>query len=1080
MSTLRLTLLGGFQPLLEGRALVLPTRKSQALLAYLALPAGQTHSRDKLAAMLWGDGDDQSARGSLRQAVFGLRKALADTDPPALVLAGDALALDPRALDVDVAAFERLLGDGAPAALEAAVRLYRGDLLSGLVVDEAPFEEWLVAERERLRELAVEALARLLAHQRNVGDIEPAVQTALRLVTLDPLQETVHRTLMRLYAEQGRRGAALRQYQHCVEVLQRELGIEPEADTKRLYQEILARRATHSAAGASDAGETAASPTPARPSLVGRDKELARLHDSLGRSASDAATLVAILGEAGIGKSSVVAALVGEAQHAGARVLLGLSHEAEQILPFGPWVDALRGAGVVTEQQVLESLKPVWRAELTRLLPEAAAPGLPPASDDYLRLFESVAQLLEQLAQAQPVLVVLEDVHWADEMTIRLLGFLTRRLVQARVLLVVTARIEEVSEAAMFRRVLDDLEQQQRVVGLTLAPLSPAETTALVRRLVRAGTGEAEVERLGERVWTATEGNPFMVVETMRALEEGQEASEGQRLPMTDRLRRLIAGRLDRLGERARHLVDVAAVIGRDFEFNLLQRAAGITAEEAASGLEELVRRRLVHGVGERFDFTHDRIREAAYARLLAPRRRLLHGDVAFAMEGLYGSLADHVAALGRHWFQAAVWTKAYPCLKRAGMAASAQSAYREAVALFEQALRALDRMPRTPGWAEQAIDIRFELQHALLAFGAPERTETCLREAEALAGQLGDRRRLARAGAYLASNFRRLSDHTRAIASARRALELAEAEGDFATQVMTSAFLGHIYETMGEYTVALDVLRRNVAALPGALAHDRFGTPGAPGLSSRCRLALCLAELGEFDEALAHAMEAIRVAEEVMLPLEICDASFAAAFVHLRQGNVDRAFAALDQGRTFGERADLPVELALLASERGYACALAGRFDEAVGLLEGAARDIETSGLRLRDALRTTWLGEAYLLAGRIDDADRTADLALSLARTRKERGVEAWAARLGGDIAAGRHDSEHAEGHYRDALRIADELRMRPLRAHVQLGLGRLRADAGRLDDARTLLAEAARELRSLGLLRWIPATADVLKAP
>jgi predicted ATPase len=356
-------------------------------------------------------------------------------------------------------------------------------------------------------------------------------------------------------------------------------------------------------------------------------------------------------------------------------------------------VDAIRRAGVATDQQILERLNPVWRAELTRVLPEAAAPGLPSASDDYLRLFESLAQLFEELARASRVLFVLEDVHWADEMSVRLLCFLTRRLACANVMLVATARGEELADAPALGRMLDDLERQQRLVRLALPPLSPTETTALVRHLAHVGLADTEVERLGERVWRATDGNPFLVIETMRALDEGREPSEGQRLPMTDRARRLITGRLERLSEAGRHLVDVAAVIGRDFEFGLLYRAARISAEEAASGLEELVRRRVLHGIGDRFDFTHDRIRETAHALLLAPRRRLLHGDIACALEDLYGEhMAEHVAALGRHWLEAEIWSKAASCLQRAGAAAATQSANREAAALFEQALRALDR----------------------------------------------------------------------------------------------------------------------------------------------------------------------------------------------------------------------------------------------------------------------------------------------------------------------------------------------------------------------------------------------------
>src|SRR5438067_1811627 len=247
MTQLHLTLLGGFHARLQpGSAIALPTRKSQALLAYLALPPGRAHPRDKLAALLWGGIREDSARASLRQALFAIRKALGDT--AAVRQDADALALEPGAVDVDAESFERLVHEGAPAALERAAALYHGDLLSGFAVDEAPFEEWLLGERERVRELALEALAKVLAHQRKAGAAEAAMQTALKLLTLDPLQEPVHRALMRLYAEGGRRGAALRQYQQCVGVLARELGIEPEPQTKALYQEILRERPHHRAA----------------------------------------------------------------------------------------------------------------------------------------------------------------------------------------------------------------------------------------------------------------------------------------------------------------------------------------------------------------------------------------------------------------------------------------------------------------------------------------------------------------------------------------------------------------------------------------------------------------------------------------------------------------------------------------------------------------------------------------------------------------------------------------------------------------------------------------------------------------
>ena len=285
MTRLSLTLLGDFQARLEpGPPLRLRTRKTQALLAYLARVPGQPHSRDKLADLLWGERSPDQARSRLRDTLFALRQALKSCDPPCLDAGSEVIALRADTVDVDVLSFEQLVRSGGPAALEEAVRLYRGDFLEGFAFRGAPFEDWLMAEREGLRELALEALAKLLSHQRASGAVEAALATALRLVTLDPLQEAAHRVLMRLYVDFGRRGAALRQYQACVGVLRRELGAEPEADTRRLYQEIL-RVSQRSGPAVPQAGT---GPPPAIGAaltpLIGRAPEMTRLREALLRA----------------------------------------------------------------------------------------------------------------------------------------------------------------------------------------------------------------------------------------------------------------------------------------------------------------------------------------------------------------------------------------------------------------------------------------------------------------------------------------------------------------------------------------------------------------------------------------------------------------------------------------------------------------------------------------------------------------------------------------------------------------------------------------------------------------------------
>ena len=218
MAQLELTLFGGFRARLDARPPVaLPARKAQALLAYLALAHGEAQPRDKLASLLWGDMPQSQARASLRQALTSIRRALGAAD--ILRVDSESVALNPDAITVDALTFQHRVKAGTRQSLEEAAALYQGDLLAGLTLNEAPFEEWLLGERERLRELAVEALARLLAQQRSDGAIEGAVESALRLLALDPLQEAVHRSLMRLYSQLGRRGAALRQYQVCVAAL---------------------------------------------------------------------------------------------------------------------------------------------------------------------------------------------------------------------------------------------------------------------------------------------------------------------------------------------------------------------------------------------------------------------------------------------------------------------------------------------------------------------------------------------------------------------------------------------------------------------------------------------------------------------------------------------------------------------------------------------------------------------------------------------------------------------------------------------------------------------------------------------
>src|SRR5262245_45008963 len=744
MKPLIVTLLGGFEIRgTSGQFFSLPTKKTLALLGYLALRPGKAHPRDRLAALLWGNSADEQARKSLRQAMYVLRKALPGTVPAILLMEGETIAVNPVAVDVDAAVFERLVGEKMPDALERAITLYRGDLLEGFGLDEAPFEEWLSSEQERLRGLAVQAFTDVLAHHSTSGQTQRAIETGVRLLAMDASQELVHRALMRLYARQGRRGAALKQYQACVAALERELGTEPEPETKQLYQEILQRRGpeasklpiaepTHRREPGRARPEARSEPIISDAPVIGRETELVRLRGALEKASRGDGQVVAITGEAGIGKSSVLMALASQAEACGVRILLGRSYQTEQVLAFGPWVDALRNGHVVADVEVFGGLAPLWRAELARLLPQLDAEGAEPADrpPDHLLLFEAATELLRSLAAKEPVLVMLEDVHWADEMSVRLMAFLARRVRSSRILVVLTIRDEELASAPILRQVTDELAREPHFLHLPLVPLSRAGATALVRSLGAASTAGGDAG-LDAEIWRASSGNPFLVVETIRAIQEVVAPRTPATLPLPERVRRVVAGRLERLSDRGRHLASVAAVVGREFEFALLQRAAGLDERHAAEGVEELVRRRVLHGFGEQLDFTHEWIREVVYNELVHPRRKRLHVLVAEALEDLHAGDPRHYAALAGHYHAGEVWEKALVCWRQAGARAMRLSAYRDAVTCFEQALAAVPRLPKTRETLETAIDVRFDLRNALLPLAEFDRVHGYLRDAE-------------------------------------------------------------------------------------------------------------------------------------------------------------------------------------------------------------------------------------------------------------------------------------------------------------------------------------------------------------
>jgi DNA-binding SARP family transcriptional activator/tetratricopeptide (TPR) repeat protein len=1081
MAQLRITVLGGVSVQLpSGETVAVPGQKAQALLGYLALRPGQAQTRDKLAALLWPDAPHERARQSLRQTLLVLRHAL-----PAASFSekGETVSLDASTLEVDAREFERLVAAGSPELLERAAALYHGDLLAGLGGQAATFEEWLLSERERLRELALEALTKLLAHQSKSGATEHSIQTAVRLLALDPLQEAVHRALMRVFARQGRRAAALKQYQVCVGVLHRVLGTEPEAQTKQLYRDILRHELPEPAGVEAPPGRPMRRPRPEsvrlQPELpahdtrlIGRDSELARVRQALDQTWKGRGQVVIIVGEAGIGKTRLIEDLAADAVERGGRAVLGRSYESMQILPFGPWVNALRSGQVFLDTELVDMLAPAWRAELARLFPEVEHAGLPAPSDDYLRLFESVARLVEQLASTQPVVLLLEDLHWADEMSLRLFSFLARRTQASPVALIATAREEELADASGLRRTLQELHREAHVAQVRLPPLSRADTMSLVRALSRAGGDAVAVTRLEEQVWNTSEGNPFLVVETLRAFQEGGAAQGAATLPLPERVREVIAGRLERLSDRSQGLVATAAVIGCAFEFAVLQRAAELTEREAAEGVEELVRRHVLRGVGEDFDFAHDQIRNVAYTQLLPPRRKLLHARVASALEERYkDDLERHRTALGRHCWEAELWDRAVTHLRQAGAQAAARSAHREAVAYFERALEALAHLPETREVLEQTVDFRFDLRTSRWPLADIRGIAEDLRRAERLAVALRDQRRLGWVSVYRA-HYAHMTVHARACReAAESARRIAESLEDFELQASAKFYLGWSCLRLGEYREAEQLLRAVIQLLEGSRSRERCRLTGFPAVMARWLLAWSLTDRGEFDEALLHGEEAIRLAEALDHPYSLILAWWSLAYIHSAKGDLSEAMRLYERALAIARDWNIAFLAPYVMLLLGSVYTRSGRVHEGLALLENGLGTMEAMGLVVFHSFFRVLHGEACLIAGRLDEAVASAERAITLSGECGERGDEAWALRMRGDIASHRDgpNAAVAEASYRQALGLAAELGMRPLVAHCHLGLGELYRKARKREQARAELATAIELYRSMTMASW-----------
>jgi tetratricopeptide (TPR) repeat protein len=828
---------------------------------------------------------------------------------------------------------------------------------------------------------------------------------------------------------------------------------------------------------------------------VGRERELTTLHDLLAHAAQGHGQVIGIVGEPGVGKSRLCYELT-QAQRPHGWLTLESSPVAYgQDTLYLPVLDLLK---VYFQLDTRDERQTICNKVMSKLrtLDESLVPTMPallalldiPVEDPHWlaldpsqrrqRTLEACTRLLLRESQVQPLLLVVENLHWIDTETQAFLDRLVNGLLPACIVLLVNYR--------------PDYHQRwgskTYYTQLRLDPLPLARAEELLHGLL----GEhPALEPLIQLLLARTEGNPFFLEESVHTLVEtgvliGERGAyhPAQALPAVEvptTVQTVLAARIDRLPPDAKRLLHTAAVIGMEVSLSLLQAIAELPEAAVHDGLMHLQAAEFVyetHLFPEHvYTFKHALTHEVAYGSLLPERRCVLHARLVEVVEALYPDrLAEHVERLAHHALRGEVWDKALAYYRQAGDKAMARSAFREAVACFEQALTALRHLPEQRHTHEQAIDLRYDLGNALQALGEFARRLAYLREAVTLAEVLGDQRRLGELYTNMTHSFWTMGDYDNALTCSQRALTLAAATGDAVQQVCLNGYLGTIYFSLGDYRRAIDVFRQAIQFYEGESRYERFRSMMVTSARGRLWLLQCCAELGAFDEGIAYGEEAARIADTTGHLTSMVMTQDRLGLIAFRKGDLQQAITRLEHALAQCRAADIPLYLSGITATLGLAYMRSGQVTEALRLLDQVEVRQTTGGGGDRVMLH---LGEAYLLAGRMEGAHRLAERALALSRNRKERGNQAWSLRLLGEIAlhGNSPDDALAETHYQQALALAEALGMGPLQAHCHHGLGTLYLQTDRPEQACAALSAALALYRAMDMMFWLPQTERAL---
>lgn len=1061
---LQFQLLGGFKVTYLDQPIPGLTRlRMQSLLAYLLLHCDVPQLRAHISFTFWPDSSDSQARTNLRRELLQLRRVLPQSE--------DYLYTDSQVIQWNPAAAYSLDVNDFVAALTAAettdnaqqhadllqkaVTLYQGNLLPGL------YDEWILAKREELDQQYVRALEQLTALHADDRDYTAAIQVAQRLLRHDPLNESIYLRLMEFYAHQNDRARALHTYHTCVTVLARELDIAPGVEVQRLYEQLYLKGTAGEAK--SDKGKFDST------QLIGRRSEWRVLLNTWQRATSGQPHLLIIKGEAGIGKTRLGEELLNWVHRQGLPIARTRAYAAEGRLAYAPIIEWLRSDALRVRVAELDA---VWQAEIARLLPDLLEddpllPRLDPLTERWQRhrLFEALARVIA--VEKQPKLLFIDDLQWCDQETLEWIHFLLRFEPAAPLLVMATVRAGEVAGDHPLQALLRALEHGEQVTNVRLSHLSLHETLSLATGI----SGEMLDREEAEYLFEASEGNPLFVVEMVQAghhrqqIRHQKEATRDRdpvisSIELPPKVHAVIQERLRQLSPAARTLTSIAATIGRSFDFDVLAATSEDSEITVANGLDELWQRRIVREQDiNRYDFSHDHIREVAYAEIGPVQRQMLHRRVAQALASVHADELDMVSGeLARHCERAGLIERAIAWHERAAKAASILYALDKSISHCRSGLKLLRSLPANEGRKRRELQLLLSLAsftNVSTGLTAPEYEETLL-QAHELAVEVHDiDSQIAIAGA-LTGVVIATGRNEQASLLAREGLALAR-ETQNPTHLTSALWRdSQVAQHLGHFDHAGAALEQAMVLFANAAPQgDEALLRGQRNL--QLTLALNHWLLGYPERAMADAKSAMSRAEDPYNMFGLTNAAFFSSLLYRNVGAYDLLAPQVEQMLSLGARYNLPLSQQSGKVFRGWELAHQGRLSEGIQWTRRGVDEFREMGHTMFQTHRLAMLAEMLLWAHEWKEADSTLREALAISERASEHFWDVELYRLQGDLLLGRDGlQEEAEQSYQRAIEIAQQQHARSLQLRATMALSRLWQRQGKTEQAYEHLAD------------------------